>query len=94
MKLSVFVATAVIAGLLAGVPALVHADEYHHRWGDYDEHHEWQAGHWQFENHPNWVRAQHPKLTTNGDWDEHHWHSDWRKEHHARWTHRHHHDWL
>jgi len=40
MKLRAFVASAVIAGFLSGVPALVHADEYHHGWGDYHEHHD------------------------------------------------------
>ena len=44
MKLRAFVASAVIAGFLSAVPALVHADEYHHGWGDYDEHHEWHPG--------------------------------------------------
>ena len=44
MKLRTFVASAVIAGFLAGVPALVHADEYHHGWGDYHEYHEWHPG--------------------------------------------------
>ena len=96
MKLRAFVASAVIAGFLSAVPALVHADEYHHGWGDYDEHHEWHPGGWWFENHPDWVRVHHPEWARNGDWDEHrHWHDrDWWKEYHARWAHKHHHDWF
>jgi hypothetical protein len=45
---------------------------------------------------PDWVRVHHPEWARNGDWDKHHhWHDrNWWKEHYARWTHEHYHDWF
>jgi hypothetical protein len=96
MKFRAFVASAVIAGFLSGVPALVHADESHHGLGDYDAHREWHPGGWRFDNHSDWARAHHPEWARNGDWDKYHrWHdSNWWKQHHSRWSHEHHHDWF
>jgi hypothetical protein len=96
MKLRAFVSGAVIAGLLSGVSAFVHADDHHPGWGDYDEHHEWHPGGWWFEHHPDWVRGHHPDWAKKGDWDDHHhWHErGWWKEHDAKWTHKHHPDWF
>jgi len=96
MKLRSFVASAVIAGFLSGVPALVHADVYHNGWGAYDVHHEWHPDSWWFEHHPEWVRVHHPEWVRNGDWDAHHrWHDrSWWKEHHSKWAYEHHHDWF
>jgi hypothetical protein len=96
MKFRTFVASAVIAGFLSGVPALVHADEYHHGWGDYDQHHVWYPENWWLQHHPDWVRAHHPEWLAKGDWDgHHHWRDrDWWKAHDAQWAHEHHPDWF
>jgi hypothetical protein len=96
MKMRAFVASAVIAGFLSGVPVAVHADTYHHGYGDYDAQHVWHPDNWWVENHPNWVRDHHPEWAKNGDWDaNHHWHDrDWWKAHHPNWVHEHHHDWF
>jgi hypothetical protein len=96
MKLKTFMAGAAIVGFLSGVPILVHADEYHHGLGDYDQSHAWHPSSWWLEHHPNWVRAHHPEWAKNGDWDKYRqWHDrTWWKEHDAKWTHEHHPDWF
>jgi hypothetical protein len=44
MKIRGFVASAVIAGLLWGMPVLAHAGQWHPGSGDYDQHHQWHSG--------------------------------------------------
>jgi hypothetical protein len=99
MKLRAFVAGAVVAGFLSGVPALpalVHADQYHPGVGAYDQHHTWHTSSWWLEHHPDWVQAHHPEWAKNGDWDQHHhWHDRaWWKTHDPKWSHEHHPDWF
>jgi hypothetical protein len=96
MKMRGLVASLVIAGFLSGVPALAHADQLYHGWGDYDQHHEWHSSDWWLDNHPNWVKAHHPQWAKNGDWDDqHHWHDrHWWKKHDPNWAREHHHDWF
>jgi hypothetical protein len=96
VKIRSFLAGIVIAGFLSGMPALVHADEYHHGSGAYDEQHQWHPSDWWMEHNPNWVRTHHAEWAKNGDWDEHHhWHDrDWWKQHNPQWAKEHHHDWF
>lgn len=96
MKMRAVVASLVVAGFLSGVPALTHADDLHHGWGDYDQQHSWHSSDRWLDNHPNWVRNHHPEWARNGDWDEHHrWHDrDWWKQHDPKWAREHHHDWF
>jgi hypothetical protein len=97
MKLRGFVAGAVIAGFLSGVPVMAHADPYPPpHWGAYGENHVWHQGPWWMEHHPNWVREHHPESAQYGDWGpHHHWHDrDWWRHHDARWAHEHHPDWF
>jgi hypothetical protein len=96
LKLRTFIASAVVAGFLSGVPALAHADKYHHGWGDYDTHHMWYSENWWLEHHPDWVRAHHPEWLANGDWGRHHhWHDrNWWITHDPRWAHEHHPNWF
>jgi hypothetical protein len=90
------VVSVLIAAFLSGMPLVVHADQYHHGLGAYDEYHESHSGGWWLENHPNRVRAHHPEWARNGDRDAHRRgrDRDRRNQHRAGWKHERHHDWL